>query len=357
MWRGLLIYISFYAILSLIYRMALSEYPTIKLNFERICVYCNNSATFIPLSFILVFYVSQVVQRYWQQYNCLPWPDALALNLAVYLPGDGKAKRIRRLVIRLANLSSIMSLRRMSPGIMRRFPTYDSLVDSGLMSTQEQKQLEEMHEITENMMQITWLPIQWAQAALVRAKEENLIKSDFYYTVLQKNLNDLYYNKISGLFSFAWINIPLVYTQLIAIAVYLYLFVELFGMQYLNPTMYLIKNGDYVEVPIGTPEAFNLAGYNTNIHDYYIPFFCIIQFIFFYGWLKVAESLINPFGEDDNDFDLNYLIDRNHQVSYLMVGFEADEYELEEDTFEGKIPPLRIPLQNAIAQHVQSLMG
>ena len=28
------------------------------------------------------------------------------------------------------------------------------------------------------------------------------------------------------------------------------------------------------------------------------------------GWIKVAETLLNPFGEDDEDFQINYLIDR-----------------------------------------------
>jgi hypothetical protein len=32
------------------------------------------------------------------------------------------------------------------------------------------------------------------------------------------------------------------------------------------------------------------------------------------GWLKVAEALINPFGEDDDDFQLVTLIERGMEV-------------------------------------------
>lgn len=35
--------------------------------------------------------------------------------------------------------------------------------------------------------------------------------------------------------------------------------------------------------------------------------------------LKVAECLLNPFGEDDEDVDVNALVDRNLQVSHKVI--------------------------------------
>ena len=55
--------------------------------------------------------------------------------------------------------------------------------------------------------------------------------------------------------------------------------------------------------------------------DLYIPVYTILQFFFYMGLLKVAEQLINPFGDDDEDFELNWLVDRHMKVRNLNLGY------------------------------------
>ena len=68
-------------------------------------------------------------------------------------------------------------------------------------------------------------------------------------------------------------------------------------------------------------------GYDDTNLDVYIPFFLLLQFIFYFGWLKVAEILINPFGDDDDDFDCNHIVDSNYERSRAIVMAQEEEEE------------------------------
>lgn len=61
-----------------------------------------------------------------------------------------------------------------------------------------------------------------------------------------------------------------------------------------------------------------IDGYEMKV-DYYFPVFTSLQFFFYVGWLKVAEALLNPYGEDDDDFDMNWMIDRHVQVVHTFA--------------------------------------
>ena len=98
------------------------------------------------------------------------------------------------------------------------------------------------------------------------------------------------------------------------------------------------KSNSTAQVPAGTPNAVNLVGYNDAYIDTPIPIFTLLKFMFYFGWLHVAEVLINPFGEDDEDFNTNYLIDRNLQASYLMVEGGDEEWQELDDPYLGTLP-------------------
>jgi hypothetical protein len=42
----------------------------------------------IPITFMVGFYVANVVSRYWDQFISLPWPDRIAYKLVAYIPGQ-----------------------------------------------------------------------------------------------------------------------------------------------------------------------------------------------------------------------------------------------------------------------------
>ena len=58
----------------------------------------------------------------------------------------------------------------------------------------------------------------------------------------------------------------------------------------------------------------------------YFPVITIIEFIAYFGWIKVAETLLYPWGDDDEDFQVNHVIDRNFQVTWLRIGTERQSF-------------------------------
>ncbi len=105
-----------------------------------VCRYCNTFANLIPVTFVLGFYVSLIIQRWWEQFNLLPWPDSCCVWISTCIQGhDEKSRLMRRSIVRYLNLSAIMALRLMCLPVKKRFPTLDHLVEAGVLTEGEKK--------------------------------------------------------------------------------------------------------------------------------------------------------------------------------------------------------------------------
>ncbi|KAM9239228.1 bestrophin-4 [Leptosomus discolor] len=291
LYKEFIVFVVLYALLSIVYRQLLNEEQ--KRLYTKVAQYCNRSTDLIPMSFVLGFYVTLIVNRWWAQYTSIPLPDQLMCVISSNVHGkDERGRILRRTLIRYANLSAVLILRSVSTRVLKRFPTMDHVVEAGFMTQDEHKKFESLHSDFNKY----WIPCVWFTNLAAQARQDGHIRDDVALRLLMDELN-LYRAKCSMLFHYDWISIPLVYTQVVTIAVYSFFAFCLIGRQFLEP----LEPGKEWDL------------------DMYIPLSTLLQFFFYAGWLKVAEQIINPFGEDDDDFETNKLIDRNLQVSLLSV--------------------------------------
>ncbi|XP_060462903.2 bestrophin-1 isoform X1 [Panthera onca] len=299
-WRGsiykliygkFLIFLLSYYIIRFIYRMALTEEQQVM--FEKLTLYCDSYIQLIPISFVLGFYVTLVVTRWWNQYENLPWPDRLMNLVSGLVEGkDEQGRLLRRTLIRYANLGNVLILRSVSAAVYKRFPSSQHLVKAGFMTPAERKHLEKL-SLPHNTF---WVPWVWFANLSMKAWIGGRIRDPVLLQSLLNEMNVLR-TQCGLLFAYDWISIPLVYTQVVTVAVYSFFLACLIGRQFLNPA----------------------KAYPGHELDLVVPVFTFLQFFFYAGWLKVAEQLINPFGEDDDDFETNWIVDRSLQVSLLAV--------------------------------------
>ncbi|XP_074101301.1 bestrophin family protein [Cotesia typhae] len=326
-WRELLVYLFLYYLINLTYRYVLNEEQ--QRIFEKVRYYFGNSSESIPMSFVLGFYVSLVVKRWWDQYKLLPWPDNLALFISAAIPGnDERGRLMRRNIVRYAVLAYVITLQRISLRVKRRFPTLQHIVDVGLMMESEKKIFEMMNK--KAAMSKYWMPLVWATNIINRARKEALITSDHVVQTLLVELSDIR-KRLGALIGYDTVCVPLVYTQVVTLSLYAYFFSALLGRQFV---VHSVGAGKYEEP------------------DMYFPVFTTLQFCFYVGWLKVAEVLINPFGEDDDDIELNWLIDRHIKASYMIVDEMHEEHpELLKDQYWDEVVPKDLPYTVASEQY------
>uniref|UniRef100_A0A8C0W6K1 Bestrophin n=1 Tax=Castor canadensis TaxID=51338 RepID=A0A8C0W6K1_CASCN len=270
-WRGsiykllygeFLIFLLCYYTIRFVYRLALTEEQ--QLLFEKLALYCDSYIQLIPVSFVLGFYVTLVVTRWWNQYENVPWLDRLMSQVSGFVEGkDEHGRLLRRTLIRYANLGNVLILRSVSTAVYKRFPSLQHLVQAGFMTPAEYKQLEKL-SLPHNMF---WVPWVWFANLSTKAWIKGRIRDPI---LLQSLLNEMsaLRTQCGHLYAYDWISIPLVYTQVVTVAVYSFFLACLVGRQFLNPA----------------------KAYPGHQMDLVVPVYTFLQFFFYMGWLKVKAS-------------------------------------------------------------------
>ena len=171
----------------------------------------------VPITFLLGFYVSLVVKRWWEQYCKLPWPDTIAIYLKGLVVGNGQvekkveARMIRRTVIRYCILAYILCIRQLSSRLRKRFPNMEELLKTGLVRSDELLRLGD--EETNNIfLSNWWIPLKWAIEILNKAKEDGLVPNVPGYSHLLGRITH-FRQSLSEVATYVYLPVPLVYTQ------------------------------------------------------------------------------------------------------------------------------------------------
>ncbi|CAL8104255.1 unnamed protein product [Calicophoron daubneyi] len=397
----LIVYLIAYYALSLVYRFALHDDG--RRVFEEVVEYCRGAQQSIPISFLLGFFVSGVISRWFLVFPSIPWLNEIAISISTCFNGrdEEEARKLRVAVMRYVNLSWVLLMRLISDQIADRFsfkdpaavqgregyhgrkppryrinhsaarpwaidatgaikprtgghyarstitaspaPTKNSNLDdinnlflNPYKTDEDHKMTEELRAlnndkcvertfgklITEDEIQTFvdiatnsyartkckytpeyWVPIQWAQRVIFNALQAGYITDPKVAFQLIGDLKSVR-NHLQNLQVLSSIMIPLAYTQVVTIAVYSYFVCQLFASQFVGR-----KNGE-----------------STSEGDLYVPIFSICSFVFLMGWYRVALCVLNPFGDDDEDFNMSDIFDYNMEVSYRTVVMDQNAF-------------------------------
>ena len=145
--------------------------------YEKICIQVGKFTDMIPMSFVLGFYVSIVISRWWDQFMHIAWPDRSLHVLGLYLRHHTAnehniekcerceaARIMRRTLVRWLNLASVITFRDVSQSVKDRFPTLDHIKSAGFMTDPEL----ELYEKTNTIHLKYWIPFTWFSNLLAK---------------------------------------------------------------------------------------------------------------------------------------------------------------------------------------------
>jgi len=258
------------------------------------------------ITFVLGFYVGQVIKRWWDQVKDIPDIDSVTNCLAGFVQLEFKdedekkrqqaaddALRLKKKIVRYCLLSWTMCLATISPPLKSKFSKADKFVEKKLLKNRELKALQGNNELS--WKDQWWIPITWA-ICLVNSNHN---KSQGCELKEQKGLIgelNKFQSKLHKVSIYQNNPLPLMYGQALIFAIYTYILLSVFSSQYLD------------------------LHHSATVIFFSIPWFQIIKIILIYAWLQVANIVRNPFGSDKHyDINLEQALDHNIWKASLSI--------------------------------------
>ena len=258
------------------------------------------------LTFLVGFYVSFIVRNWWQNMKLLPFLDSLCMSLCSYLIVDAslgednfeisvnrkkvKVKQFKKDVCRYVLLSWTMSFCRISCRLKRLFNSPKVFHQRGLLTISEHKKLRTFHE--DGWLERWATPLLWANKMICSVRKLEHSEPNDIPPLIVKDTTRVeiallkIQNALEQLNKEYYFTIPSLMHQVISSALYIFFFLGVLAGQNLS----IYTNDSPIE---GHNTASIIARLALNF-----PFYFCAKYMLLIGWIKLAEDLQNPFGED-----------------------------------------------------------
>jgi len=134
-WRQAVGFTFVYYIIQVIYRYEIKPHEQLETKFHNLVEIWNSEVKVASkdLIFLLGFYVSMIVKRWWDQVYNLPEIDQIAVLMGGLVVTDGKndeeANLFKITVLRYCMLSYCLLMRKISKGMKKEFWSYETVVE------------------------------------------------------------------------------------------------------------------------------------------------------------------------------------------------------------------------------------
>jgi len=300
-WKHVLIYFTLYISLTLIYDFALDGNG--KSEFDALARYCSKYTGSIPVILLLGFFTSTAMQRWFSTMAQMPGIAKNATVFTMSLKEDlPEGLILVQQYSRWLLLSWTLTFRMVCQPMRRTFPDMASLQRAGLLLEHERILLEEeaFHNSHEEILPL--LVLDWIMLLLKKINREGKFVHLIDYN---RNIDAvvMFKKNCGSILKFSSKNIPFSLIQAVSVAVYS------FGLASLMS------------------RKFNEENRTTSIISGYCPLLHSISYFIFFAWLKFGRVAANPFGDDDEDIDINKLFQLHQQDAIRIASLYTGEAE------------------------------